>query len=310
MIKTIARSQTQFYFDNSASPVATITSGEEIIVETQDAHGGTVTDESVIYTSLNDSVRRLGGVNPITGPIAVTDVRSGDHLSIEILSVIGAPITGYGYMATTPTLHPSLAPESVICRRNGDFVDLPTHRGIIQIPYMPFIGTIGIAPNGQKVESFQHRRDILGNVDMPDICAGSTVVLRANVEGALIFIGDAHLAQGDAEIHRSAIETQSDVLVRINKLDDSEIKFFNLPQVNTASEIGSLAPGPGHLEDLVREAYDDLALRLQHEYGLRLSEAYRLLGAVGTIRIGQVVPPLYSALAKVKKCYLMEQRIN
>ena len=35
-------------------------------------------------------------------------------------------------------------------------------------------------------------------------------------------------------------------------------------------------------------------------------DAYRLLGAVGTIRIGQVVPPVFSALARIDRSYLEE----
>ena len=67
-----------------------------------------------------------------------------------------------------------------------------------------------------------------------------------------------------------------------------------------------MAPGPGHLEDLVRAAYDDLALRLRHSGRFSLAEAYRLLGAAGTVRVGQVVPPVYSALAMIERRYVEE----
>jgi len=139
------------------------------------------------------------------------------------------------------------------------------------------------------------------------VTSGATVVLRANVPGALISLGDAHLAQGDAEIHRSAIEAQADVEVTVTRLDADAVVYAGLPQVDTAAELGSVAPGPGHLEDLVRSAYDDLAVRLQRGHGLRLAEAYRLLGAVGTVRIGQVVPPVYSVIAKIERRYLEDR---
>ena len=117
----------------------------------------------------------------------------------------------------------------------------------------------------------------------------------------MVSLGDAHLAQGDAEIHRSAIETQADVTIRITNLGADAVTYQRLPQINTSERLGSVAPGPGHLEDLVRAAYDDLAARLRDEYGFTLPEAYRVLGAVGTVRIGQVVPPVYSALAMIER---------
>ena len=116
-----------------------------------------------------------------------------------------------------------------------------------------------MAPAGEPVKAFLQRDDMLGNVDMPELCAGCTVVLRANVDGGMLSLGDAHLAQGDAEIHRSAIETQADVTLRITNLGADAVAYPGLPQINSAERLGSVAPGPGHLEDLVRAAYDDLA---------------------------------------------------
>ncbi len=274
------------------------------MVETQDAHSGTITGSEVVYQTLEEVMDRIGGANPVTGPIAVVGSRPGDLLTIRLNEVDGAPVTGFGYMTTTPTLHPDFEAETVICTRRGDEVEIPTSIGPRRVPYRPFVGTLGIAPSGSPVESFRQRDDILGNVDLPDVCAGSEIVLRANVAGGLVSLGDAHLAQGDAEIHRSAIEAQADVVLTIDSHHPDELVFANLPQVNTDLELGSVAPGPGHLEDLVRRAYDDLAERIHLQYGYSLADAFRLLGAVGTVRIGQVVPPVYSAMAKIERRFV------
>lgn len=300
----LKRDRTSFHFDGDAEPAATIASGDTIVVETQDAHCGSITGADVVYATLEDVLDRIGGANPVTGPIAIDDVAPGDLLAIEILDVVGAPVTGFGYMNTTATLVSTFTAETTICHRRGDMVEIPTHRGPVRVPYRPFVGTLGVAPAGEQILSFQQRPDILGNVDLAEVCAGSTIVLRANVPGGMVSLGDAHLAQGDAEIHRSAIETQADVTLRITKLAPDSLAYPGLPHVDTGDAIGSIAPGPGHLEDLVRAAYDDLAQRLHLDHGFTLPEAYRLLGAVGTVRIGQVVPPVYSALAKVERRYL------
>ncbi len=295
-----------YWFDPSAEPVVTVDQGETFVVETEDAHSGTITGPEIVYETLADVMDRIGGANPVTGPIAVEGVQAGDCIRVEIEHVEGAPVRGFGHMNTTPTLHPDFAAETVICHRKGDRVEIPTAGGPVSIPLRPFVGTIGVAPAGDRIESFHQRRDILGNVDMPDVAAGSSVVMRANVDGALLALGDAHLAQGDAEIHRSAIETQADVRLRVLASRPEDVHFAGLPQVNTASEWGSVAPGPGHLEELVRAAYDDLARRMELTGRYSLPEAYRLLGAVGTVRVGQVVPPVYSAMAKIERRYVEE----
>lgn len=279
-------------------------------METQDAHSGTITGSDVVYSTFDDVMERIGGANPVTGPVAIEDVAPGDLLSIEITHVEGAPVTGFGYMNTTPTLHHEFVPETTICHRRGDTVEIPTQRGPVFVPYRPFVGTLGLAPSEEPLLSFSQSAEVLGNVDLPDLKSGAQVVIRANVAGGLLSLGDAHLAQGDAEIHRSAIETQADVTLRVTNLGPEGTIYGNLPQVNTERGIGSVAPGPGHLEDLVRTAYDDLAFRLYRGHGFSLPDAYRLLGAIGTVRIGQVVPPVFSALARIDRTYLEESNLQ
>lgn len=304
VIHRLTRDRTSFTFDGALAPALTIASGDTVVVETQDAHCGTITGSDVVYATLADVLDRIGGVNPVTGPIAIDGVRPGDLIAVEILDVVGAPLTGTGYMNTTPTLVPTFAPETTICRRDGEFVEIPTHRGPVMVPYHPFVGTLGVAPAGESMLAFNQRPDVMGNVDLPEVCAGTTVVLRANVDGGMLSLGDAHLAQGDAEIHRSAIETHADVTLRIVNLGPDAVAYPGLPHLDSERTIGSVAPGPGHLEDLVRAAYDDLALRMHLDHGFTLPEAYRILGAAGRVRIGQVVPPVFSALAMIDRAHL------
>jgi len=305
-MKRLDRKQTSFVFDPRAEPALTVAQGEVFVVETEDAHSGTITGPDVVYQTLDEVLDRIGGANPVTGPIYVEGIRAGDCVEIEIRSVEGAPVSGFGYMTTTPTLHPDFRAETVICHRRGDQIEIPTTRGSVMIPYRPFVGTLGLAPAAGVIESFQQGTDIMGNVDLPELTTGAAVVIRANVDGALLSLGDAHLAQGDAEIHRSAIETHADVELSVRRRSLEESAYSGLPQINTATELGSVAPGPGHLEDLVRAAYDDLAARISVAHGFTLPEAYRLLGAAGTVRIGQVVPPVYSAMAKIERRFVEE----
>ncbi len=303
-MKRLLRESAHYAFDATLPPALEVEPGESFWVETHDAHRGTITDESVVYTSLQEVFDRLGGANPVTGPIAVRGAAPGDCLVVSIAEIVPAPRTGRGYTCTTPTVHPSLAPETVICPIVGDSVLLRTSRGAVRLPLRPMVGTLGIAPAGEPRPSFQQGPDILGNVDLPALRAGARVVLRAQVPGGLLFLGDAHLAQGDAEIHRAAIETEADVRLSVEVASADEVGFVGLPQLDTDDAWGSVAPGPGHLEELVRTAYDDLAQRLVLRLGLRLADAYRLLGSAGRVTVGQVVPPLHSVLASIPKTFV------
>jgi amidase len=295
-MKRLGRDVVHYAFDRSVPPALHVAPGESFWVETNDAHRGTVTDETVVYASLEDAVARVGGVNPVTGPIAVDGARAGDCLVISVEEIVPAPRRHAGYTCSTPRVHPELAPETVICRIEGDDVLLPTARGPVRLPLRPMIGTLGVAPAGGPRPSFGQGIDILGNVDLPSLTTGATVALQSQVDGGLLFVGDAHLVQGDAEIHRAAIEAEADVRLSVRLQAADEAGFTGLPQLNGPGSWGSVAAGPQHLEDLVRQGYDDLARRLVDRARLTLADAYRLLGAAGRVTVGQVVPPLASVL--------------
>ena len=303
-MKRILRADFGYAFDASLSPALEVDAGEPFWVETNDAHRGTVTDEHAVYATLEDAVARLGGANPITGPIEIRGVQSGDCLAIRIEEIVPAPRTGVGYTCTTSRVDPELVAESVLCPIDGDAVLLPTAAGPVRLALAPMIGTIGIAPAGDARPSFGQGRGILGNVDIPQLRSGATVVLRAQVAGGMVFLGDAHLTQGDAEIHRAAIEAEADVRLRVDGSDADRARYVDLPQLNDASSLGSIAPGPGTLDELVRLGYSDLARRLERYHGLGLADAYRLLGAAGRVTVGQLVPPLASVLVAISRQFV------
>jgi acetamidase/formamidase len=58
-------------------------------------------------------------------------------------------------------------------------------------------------------------RQVGGNLDIRDLCAGATLVLPVEVAGALFSIGDTHAAQGDGEVCGTAIESPKVVTLRL-----------------------------------------------------------------------------------------------
>jgi amidase len=176
---------------------------------------------------------------------------------------------------------------------------------VIEIPASPFLGTIGVAPAGERRLSYLQGAEFLGNTDLPLNGVGATVVMRANVPGGLVSFGDAHAVQGDGEISGAAIECQADVTCRVERIPQAEAQYVALPQVNTPEFIGSIAAFTGvNLGDVVRAAYVDVVQRLVQFHGFELGEAYLLACQTARVRVGQVVDPLYCAAVTIERRYI------
>ena len=76
----------------------------------------------------------------------------------------------------------------------------------ITLPYQPFIGTIGTAPEIEAISSLVP--DYYGgNMDLPDIAPDSVIYLPINAPGALLYLGDRHGFRATA----SCVASRSDI---------------------------------------------------------------------------------------------------
>jgi amidase len=313
MATILPRDQFQMHFDPTIPPIATVASGETVVFQAEDSHCGTIRSDERSFTDNDAIFEEFGGLNPVTGPLYVEGAEAGGALSVEILDIRVAPEWGRAYSSRTPegalespyTLRPPLEPRTRIFEIEDGKLVFPSNKGPIKLDMKPMIGTIGVAPQYERRMSFAQGADFLGNVDVPDLGAGSTVVLPVHHPGALLSLGDCHGRQGDGEISGGGIEIQADIEVRVTASSREEAQFVELPQLNTDEWIGSIASiGGVTLGDNVRAAYVDLVKRLQRYHGFELLDAYELLGHVGTVQVGTMNDPEYSALARVERRYL------
>ena len=74
------------------------------------------------------------------------------------------------------------------------------HKGVsVDLPLDPMHGTVGVAPALGEVRSSLTPGAWGGNMDTPEMRAGTTCYLGVNVEGALWSFGDGHARQGRAK---------------------------------------------------------------------------------------------------------------
>jgi formamidase len=112
--------------------------------------------------------------------------------------ISGAPFPG------TIGLAPSLDLMKTIVRREKELQD----RGGAVLPPEPADAVPGGTIGDEALRTVPPR-ETGGNVDIKQLCAGTTLLLPVSVEGALFSVGDAHFAQGDGEVCGTAIEMQS-----------------------------------------------------------------------------------------------------
>jgi len=155
----LRRDQIHLYFDRDEEPAVRVSPGARLVVETEDAHMGSIRSEQDVYQSLAEVFEKLGGANPVTGPIYVEGVEPGDCVALTFEGIVPGAVQGQGYTVLTPglgglvssyTLQAALPPRTVICPIREGMVLFPTSKGTIEIPIAPFLGTIGIAPARAK----------------------------------------------------------------------------------------------------------------------------------------------------------------
>lgn len=222
-------------------PILRVDPGDEVILETRDALDGQLTPTS---SSADAGRVNLNVVHPLTGPVYVNGAEPGDLLEVKILEVEPATwgftcqIPGFGFLREQFS-----EPYLVRWRIADGFAeseDLPR----VRIKGAPFPGTIGLAPSRSLMQTIAKRekelldrggmvlppepadavpggsiggealrtvppRETAGNLDIKQLCAGTTLLMPVHTPGALFSVGDAHFAQGDGEICGTAIEMQS-----------------------------------------------------------------------------------------------------
>jgi amidase len=314
-LRRFSRERTTLFLDPRAEPLAELADGERVVVETADSLCGLAKARAPRGLHIDETVEAVGGACPLTGPFFVAGARAGGALEVEIHRVDAWPDAGeawtgvFGGFGALNHEHYGLGEQAEPELRLVPYADgvarFPCRDGHVDVPLAPFLGTVGVAPRRERRMTFSQSPEYLGDVDIPTLGAGATLVLPVNVDGALVSFGDVHGAQGAGEITGAALEIEAEAEVTLTPRDREEARFVALPQINTAEAIGSVAGYEGvTLADCARAAYVDLIARLVRFHGYDRHEAYELLSAAGRIDVGNMIDPFYSVIASVDRRYL------
>jgi acetamidase/formamidase len=139
-----------------------------------------------------------------------------------------------------------------------------------------------------------------GNMDYNGLREGTTLYLPVNQEGALLFVGDGHAAQGDGELTGDALETSMDVEFTVNLISGQSTGG---PRAENDEFLMAMGIA-NSLTDALRQATTQLARWLERDYHLTANESAIVLGTSIRYDIGEVVDPQVNIVAKVSKAAL------
>jgi acetamidase/formamidase len=291
-------------------PVMKVQPGDVLELWTDDCFCGKITGQETLPS--NEIVFPF--LNPQTGPFYVNGAQPGDTLAVHFVSI--EPARDWGVSTTVPlfggltstartvTLQDPL-PELVwryeldrvrntvrYEARNGDQV--------VDLPVDPMHGTVGVAPPNLEARSALVPDSHGGNMDTPEMRAGTTCYLGVNVEGALFSIGDGHYRQGEGESCGVAVEGPMDTVLIVDVIKSRSTPWPRLENDDYIMTAGSARP----LEDAFRIAHGDLVGWLVEEFGFEKLDAYQLVTQISETPLANVCDPNYTVTAKAPKRYL------
>src|SRR5207249_3056386 len=143
----------------------------------------------------------------------------------------------------------------------------------VQRPLDAMHGTVGVAAANCEALLSLVPDNFGGNMDTPEMRAGTTCYLGVNVEGALFSLGDGHCRQGEGESCGVAVEAAMDTVLIVELLKGVPTPWPRLENDAYVMSVGSSRP----LEDAFRIAQVDLVQWLAAEFGMDQLDAYQLL---------------------------------
>jgi len=128
-------------------------------------------------------------------------------------------------------------------------------------------------------------------MDTNDVCAGSTLCLKAQVPGGLLVLGDVHAYMGEGESNGMGIEVAADITLRIEKWDEN---ISSRPFIVHKDALISIA-SEDTLDDAAWKAVEEMRKIVMMVLDVDEDEARLLVGLLGNVRVSQIVNPKKTA---------------
>lgn len=278
----LSADQTHNKFSRAIPPVLTVPSGAVIEVFTEEA-----TDRQLTLSSTAADLADVDFdlIHPLTGPVYIENAKPGDVIAVTLHEIeLGdwgwtGIFPGFGFLAdefTEPALKTFKFDKNVTSLQFGNGMSVPLN---------PFPGVMGVAPDTDEMLSTIPPRANGGNMDDPNMTAGTTVYFPVFVEGALFSIGDTHAVQGHGEVCGTAVEAPMRIVYEVNLIKDRSIKEPQYETENYYAVTGFATT----IDEAAKKATRYMVDYLESEYDMPREEAYMLCSLAGDLKIAEVV---------------------
>src|SRR5882672_11070866 len=227
------------------------------------------------------------GPHTLTGPIYIEGAEPGDVLKVRINKIVPR---AYAVNFNVPGMFgqfPQAFPDGQARYMYLDLDKMQTEfiPGVV-VPLRPFPGTIGVARAEPGQYSSVPPGRYAGNLDIPELVAGTSLYVPVFVKGALLWSGDSHAGQGNGEVNLTAIETafkELNITVEVVKGQS-----LDMPRIETAKSWISM----GFDQDL-NKAWDQAKAQtvklISEQRNVPADQAEKLMTGVSDCRVSQVV---------------------
>lgn len=210
-------------------PVIRVHSGDIVSLETWNSclhemvyNKTTPADVAKFY--IKHDIQKRRGMHTLTGPVYIEGAEPGDVLEIRILNI---ELNDFGYNFLSPSqgiLSEFTKPLIKYFKYDKKNNTTEFAKGIC-LQLKPFPGIIAVAPPADWPQGWPVNIDAPaaqpvsgefnsvppgpfgGNLDEPELQAGSILFLPVFQKGALVWTGDSHAMQSNGEIDITALET-------------------------------------------------------------------------------------------------------
>ncbi len=334
-VPATAETTTLGLFTLNKPPVVKICSGDIVSMETWNSclhvmafNKTTPADVAKFYVA-ND-IQKRRGMHTLTGPVYIEGAEPGDVLEIRVLEI---KLSDWGYNFLSPTqgiLTEFTKPRIKYFKFDKKNNTTEFTKGVC-LQLKPFPGILAVAPpldwpDGWPVNlKTQMGQPVTGefnsvppgpfggNLDQPELQAGSILFVPVFQKGGLVWTGDSHAMQSNGEIDITALETAYESIVLqfiVRKdlkaegvLDKTKRKggnAFSWPIIENSTHwmIVGLNIDLFEAMKLASRNAIDFLVRVQ---GFTPEESYQFLSMVGDFEIAEAVNVIKNVTVHIPK---------
>ena len=279
-------------------------------VECVDASGGQVRPGMTTAEYLAIDRTRI---HALTGPIWIEGAEAGDVLQVDVMAT---QHSGWGWTSVVQGLGflKERFHEPYLFHWHLDG-DVTRSLAPAVVPVRPFPGVMGVARAEDGAFRTRPPGSFGGNLDVRELCAGSTLYLPVYNRGALFSCGDGHAAQGDGEVCINGIECPLDMTLRFNlhknqSLDGPLVEASEAAAPDSTADAWVVVETGTDLLDTARAATGRMIDLLVSRWEMDEVHAYLLCSVALKLRMSQVVnEPVHTVSAALSKQILPPRRL-